>query len=209
MQEARIRGLLNIRDSARTLISLQLEGASDEAVHKEQANLNSLYDDYTKNYGLLNSLANKQAFQDDTAYPLLCSLEILNEEGKLERKADMFFKRTIQRHQPVTSVDTAAEALAVSIGEKACVDLKYMASLLGNKKEIPQMVRELEGVIFKDPSSGVFDMEQENWSQGWQTADEYLSGNVRQKLQTAQEAAQSHPEFAINVRHSSRCSPKI
>ena len=207
-QEARIRGLLNIRDSARTLISLQLEGASDEAVHKEQANLNSLYDDYTNNYGLLNSLANKQAFQDDTAYPLLCSLEILNEEGKLEHKADMFFKRTIQRHQPVTSVDTAAEALAVSIGEKACVDLEYMASLLGNKKEIPQIVQELEGVIFKDPSSGAFDMEQESWSQGWQTADEYLSGNVRQKLQDAQEAAQSHPEFVVNVRALQQVQPK-
>ena len=207
-QEARIRGLLNIRDSARTLISLQLEGASDEAVHKEQANLNSLYDDYTKNYGLLNSLANKQAFQDDTAYPLLCSLEILNEEGKLEHKADMFFKRTIQRHQPVTSVDTAAEALAVSIGEKACVDLEYMASLLENKKEIPQMVQELEGVIFKDPSSGAFDMEQESWAQGWQTADEYLSGNVRQKLQDAQEAAQSHPEFAVNVKALQQVQPK-
>ena len=207
-QEARIRGLLNIRDSARTLISLQLEGASDEAVHKEQSNLNSLYDDYTNNYGLLNSLANKQAFQDDTAYPLLCSLEILNEEGKLERKADMFFKRTIQRHQPVTSVDTAAEALAVSIGEKACVDLEYMASLLENKKEIPQMVRELEGVIFKDPSSGAFDMEQESWAQGWQTADEYLSGNVRQKLQDAQEAAQSHPEFAVNVKALQQVQPK-
>lgn len=207
-QEARIRGLLNIRDSARTLISLQLEGASDEAVHKEQANLNSLYDAYTKNYGLLNSLANKQVFQDDTAYPLLCSLEILNEEGKLERKADMFFKRTIQRHQPVTSVDTAAEALAVSIGEKACVDLEYMASLLGNKKEIPQMVRELEGVIFKDPSSGVFDMEQENWAQGWQTADEYLSGNVRKKLQVAQEAAQLYPEFAVNVKALQQVQPK-
>lgn len=207
-QEARIRGLLNIRDSARTLISLQLEGASDEAVHQEQANLNSLYNAYTKNYGLLNSLANKQAFQDDTAYPLLCSLEILNEEGKLERKADMFFKRTIQRHQPVTSVDTAAEALAVSIGEKACVDLEYMASLLGNKKEIPQMVQELEGVIFKDPSSGVFDMEQESWAQGWQTADEYLSGNVRQKLQDAQEAAQSYPEFAVNVKALQQVQPK-
>lgn len=207
-QEARIRGLLNIRDSARTLISLQLEGASDEAVHKEQANLNSLYDAYTKNYGLLNSLANKQAFQDDTAYPLLCSLEILNEEGKLERKADMFFKRTIQRHQPITSVDTAAEALAVSIGEKACVDLEYMASLLGNKKEIPQMVQELEGVIFKDPSSGVFDMEQENWAQGWQTADEYLSGNVRQKLQDAQEAAQLYPGFAVNVKALQQVQPK-
>ena len=207
-QEARIRGLLNIRDSARTLISLQLEGASDEAVHKEQSNLNSLYDDYTNNYGLLNSLANKQAFQDDTAYPLLCSLEILNEEGKLERKADMFFKRTIQRHQPVTSVDTAAEALAVSIGEKACVDLEYMASLLGNKKEIPQMVQELEGVIFKDPSSGAFDMQQESWAQGWQTADEYLSGNVRQKLQDAQEAAQSYPEFAVNVRALQQVQPK-
>lgn len=207
-QEARIRGLLNIRDSARTLISLQLEGASDEAVHKEQENLNSLYDDYTKNYGLLNSLANRQAFQDDTAYPLLCSLEILNEEGKLERKADMFFKRTIQRHQPVTSVDTAAEALAVSIGEKACVDLEYMASLLENKKEIPQMVRELEGVIFKDPSSGAFDMEQESWAQGWQTADEYLSGNVRQKLQDAQEAVQSYPEFAVNVKALQQVQPK-
>lgn len=206
-QEARIRGLLNIRDSARTLISLQLEGASDEAVHQEQANLNSLYNAYTKNYGLLNSLANKQAFQDDTAYPLLCSLEILNEEGKLERKADMFFKRTIQRHQPVTSVDTAAEALAVSIGEKACVDLEYMASLLENKKEIPQMVQELEGVIFKDPSSGVFDMEQESWAQGWQTVDEYLSGNVRQKLQVAQEAAQSYPEFAVNVKALQQVQP--
>ena len=208
IQQARIRGLLNIRDSARTLISLQLEGASDEAVHKEQENLNSLYDDYTKNYGLLNSLANRQAFQDDTAYPLLCSLEILNEEGKLERKADMFFKRTIQRHQPVTSVDTAAEALAVSIGEKACVDLEYMASLLGDKKDIPQMVQELEGVIFKDPSSGAFDMEKESWSQGWQTADEYLSGNVRQKLKDAQEAVQSYPEFAVNVRALQQVQPK-
>ena len=212
-QEERIRGLLAIRDSARALIALQLEGASNDEIHNEQANLNALYDSYTKFHGLINALGNKQAFQDDTAYPLLCSLEVLDEEGKLERKADMFFKRTIQRHQVVTSVDTAAEALAISIGEKACVDLEYMASLMneskGNPQEkIPQIVENLKGVIFKDPASGAFDMEQESWSQGWKTSDEYLSGNVRQKLKDAEEAAQSHPEFAVNVEALRQVQPK-
>ena len=206
----RVRGMVKIRDSARRLIDMQLGGAPDSEIAKEQARLNTLYDQFTKKYGLLNSLGNKQAFEQDSAYPLLCSLEILDEEGKLEHKADMFSKRTIQRPHAVTSVDTAVEALAVSIGEKACVDLGYMASLMGGSNKITQIVADLKGIIFKDPESGPFDLETEgnHWSRGWQTADEYLSGNVREKLAAARAAVLAHPEFSINVERLEQVQPK-
>lgn len=206
----RVRGMVKIRDSARRLIDLQLEGAQDSEIRMEQARLNTLYNQFTEKYGLLNSLGNKQAFEQDSAYPLLCSLEILDEDGNLERKADMFTKRTIQRPRAVTSVDTAVEALAVSIGEKACVDLGYMASLMGGSEKIPQIVKELRGVIFKDPATGPFDLEDggTHWYQGWQTADEYLSGNVRRKLEDARAAAETHPEFAVNVEMLEQIQPK-
>ena len=167
--------MIQVRDSARRVIDLQLNGAEDAEIKQEQARLNGLYDRYTAKYGLLSSSANKGAFEQDSAYPLLCSLEIVNENGKLERKADIFTKRTIQHHTPVTSVDTSAEALAVSIGEKACVDLGYMASLMGGSEQIPRIVKELQGIIFKDPSSGPFDLEEggEHWYKGWQTAGDY------------------------------------
>lgn len=207
----RVRGMVKIRDSARRLIDLQLEGVPDSEVTQEQARLNTHYDQFTKKYGLLNSLGNKQAFEQDSAYPLLCSLEILDEDGNLEHKADMFSKRTIQRPHAVTSVDTAVEALAVSIGEKACVDLGYMASLMGGSEKIPQIVDDLKGIIFKDPATGPFDLEAENgthWAQGWQTADEYLSGNVREKLAAARTAVLQYPEFSINVERLEQVQPK-
>lgn len=207
----RVRGMVKIRDSARQLIDLQLEGAPDSEITREQARLSTLYDQFTKKYGLLNSLGNKQAFEQDSAYPLLCSLEVLDDDGKLERKADMFTKRTIQRPHSITSVDTSVEALAVSIGEKACVDLGYMASLMGGSEKIPQIVQDLKGIIFKDPATGPFDMEAEdgiNWALGWQTADEYLSGNVREKLAIARAAAETYPEFAINVEKLEAVQPK-
>ena len=155
----RVKGMIAIRDSARKLIDLQLQNAKDDAVKAEQEKLNRLYDQFTKKHGLLNSLGNKMAFEQDSAYPLLCSLEVLDEDGNLERKADMFTKRTIQNRRAVTSVDTAVEALAVSIGEKARVDLEYMAGLMGGPDKIPQIVADLEGVIFKDPATGPFDMD--------------------------------------------------
>ena len=206
----RVRGMIAIRDSARKLIDLQLDGASDEAVKAEQVNLNRLYDQFTKKYGLLSGAGNRLAFNQDSSYPLLCSLEVLDDEGNLERKADMFTKRTIQHHQAVTSVDTASEALAVSIGERACVDLGYMAELLGGADKIPQIVEDLKGVIFKDPATGTFDIDGEgvNWYKGWQTADEYLSGNVRQKLEQARIAAEMYPEFAVNAEALEKVQPK-
>lgn len=206
----RVKGMIAIRDSARKLIDLQMRGASDAEVLTEQANLDKLYDQFTKKYGLLNSNGNRLAFRKDSSYPLLCSLEVLDDKGNLDHKADMFTKRTIQHHQPVTSVDTAAEALAVSISEKACVDLGYMASLMGGGDKIPQIVADLQGIIFKDPSTGPFDLEEggTNWYKGWQTADEYLSGNVRKKLIAARAAAQQHPEFSINVEKLEQVQPK-
>ena len=207
----RVHGMIAIRDSARKLIDLQLNGANDEEVKAEQTNLNRLYDQFTEKYGLLSGAGNRLAFNQDSSYPLLCSLEVLDEEGNLERKADMFTKRTIQQHHAVTSVDTAVEALAVSIGERACVDLGYMGSLLGGGDKIPQVVEDLKGVIFKDPSTGPFDIDEENginWWKGWQTADEYLSGNVRQKLEQARTAAEIYPEFAVNVEALEKVQPK-
>ncbi len=209
-QEARVKGMIEIRDSARKLIDLQLNGASDAEIQAEQANLNRVYDRFTKKYGILSSTGNQRAFSQDSSYPLLCSLEVIDENGKFERKADMFSKRTIKHHEPVTSVDTAAEALAVSIGERACVDLSFMASLMGGDDKIPQIVNDLQGVIFKDPATGPFvvDGNSENWLQGWQAADEYLSGNVRDKLAQARIAAEKNPEFSVNVDALEKVQPK-
>ena len=206
----RAMGMIAIRDCARKLIDLQLENAGDDVIKAEQAKLNRLYDAFTKKHGLLNSLGNKRAFEQDSSYPLLCSLEVVDDEGNLERKADMFSKRTIQNRQAVTSVDTAVEALAVSIGEKARVDLEYMAGLMGGPEKIPQIVEDLKGIIFKDPATGPFDFAGggENWSKGWQAADEYLSGNVRVKLAQARAAAEDNPQFAINVEKLEQVQPK-
>ena len=206
----RVKGMIAIRDCARKLIDLQLQNAKDDTVKAEQEKLNRLYDQFTKKHGLLNSLGNKMAFEQDSAYPLLCSLEVLDEDGNLERKADMFTKRTIQNRRAVTSVDTAVEALAVSIGEKARVDLEYMAGLMGGPDKIPQIVADLEGVIFKDPTTGPFDLDgdRESALRGWQAADEYLSGDVRWKLAQARLAAEDHPEFAVNVEKLEQVQPK-
>ena len=210
MPAARIRGMIGVRDSARRLIDLQLNGAGEEEIREEQAKLGILYDNFREKYGLLSSAGNRLAFRQDSSYPLLCSLEVLDEEGNLKRKADMFTKRTIKHCQRVTSVDTAVEALGVSIGERACVDLEFMASLMGGSGKIPQIISDLKGIIFKDPDSGPAAISEENtdWHKGWQTADEYLSGNVRKKLEKAREAAQEHPEFAVNVEALAAVQPK-
>ena len=185
----RIRGMIELRDCTRHLIEYQLEGYPDDAIQREQQKLNTLYDRFTAKYGLINSRANDMAFSDDSSYCLLCSLEVIDENGELERRADMFTKRTIKPHTVVTSVDTASEALAVSLAEKACVDLPYMASLTGLSEE--QIEAELQGVIFRDVGnvepesvpSAFFQVEQYPLV----TADEYLSGNVRQKLKQVRE----------------------
>ena len=206
----RVKGMIAIRDSTRKLIDLQLDGASDAEIKAEQASLSRLYDAYTKQYGILNSVGNRRAFSQDSSYPLLCSLEVLDEEGNFKHKADMFTKRTIQHHEAVTSVDTAVEALAVSIGERACVDLGFMASLMGRGEKIPQIVEDLKGIIFKDPATGPFDLETggTNWDKGWQTADEYLSGDVRKKLIAARAAAEQYPEFAVNAEKLEQVQPQ-
>jgi N12 class adenine-specific DNA methylase len=182
----RIRGMIELRDCTRRLIEYQLEGYADAAINREQQNLNVLYDAYTKKYGLLNSRANNMAFSDDSSYCLLCSLEVIDENGELERKADMFTKRTIKQHTVVTSVDTASEALVVTLTEKARVDLPYMTSLTGRSQD--ELTGELEGVIFLNPAN-----------QRYETADEYLSGNVREKLRIAKELAENDPAYASNV----------
>lgn len=210
---ARIKGLIELRDCTRQLIDLQMENADAVSIQQEQQRLNRLYDSFTAKYGLISSVGNKQAFEQDSSYCLLCSLEVLDDQGRLERKADMFTKRTIQRAQAVTSVDTATEALAVSIGEKACVDLGYMAQLLGGPEKIEQVVQDLKGIIFKDPatgpsrSGGPLDFDG-RWYESWQTADEYLSGNVREKLAAAREVAAHFPEFAVNVEMLEQVQPK-
>ena len=204
----RVSGMVALRDCAHTLIQYQLEEYSDAYIKGKQAELNRLYDGFTRKYGLINSTANSRAFSDDSAYYLLCSLEVIDENGALERKADMFTKRTIKQKTVVTSVDTASEALAVSLSERACVDLGYMASLMGGSEKIPDIVRDLRGIIFKDPATGPFDMEGSAWYRGWQTADEYLSGNIRDKLRTAEKIAEVHPEFAVNCDHLRQAQPK-
>ena len=207
----RVKGMVALRDCVNELIALQMDEYSAESrIQEAQAELNRLYDAFSAKHGLINERANRLAFSDDSSYYLLCSLEVLDDDGKLERKADMFHKRTIKQQRSVDSVDTASEALAVCIGEKACVDLSFMATLMGGSEKIPQIVEDLKGVIYKEPNSGPFDLEDggEHWAKGWQTADEYLSGNVRQKLRTAQRVAARDPFFAGNVDALIAAQPK-
>ena len=199
--EARIKGMVALRDCVHQLIDMQMDAYTpDHAIREKQAELNRLYDDFSGKYGLINDRGNRLAFSDDSSYYLLCALEVLDEDGKLERKADMFTKRTIKPHEAVTSVDTASEALAVSIAEKARVDMEYMAQLTG--KPMEEIAAELSGVIFKDPAYG------DDPLSGWQTADEYLSGKVRQKLREAQRAAQRDPAYLPNVEALKAAQPK-
>ena len=192
----RVKGMIALRDCVHDLIRLQMdESITDSAITEKQAELNRLYDAFTSKYGLINHRANRLAFDRDSSYYLLCSLEILDDDGKLQRKADMFTKRTIKQHRTVTSVDTASEALAVSIGEHACVDLAFMGQLTG--KDESELIRELRGVIYKDPVANT-----------WQTADEYLSGNVRRKLRQAKKAAEQNPDYQINVEALIKAQPK-
>ena len=192
----RVKGMIELRDCVQSLISQQMDGViSDMTIQQTQQKLNRLYDTFTDKYGLINARANSLAFSDDSSYYLLCSLEILNENGDLERKADIFTKCTIKPHEVVTSVDTASEALALSISEKACVDMHYMAQLSGKSQD--ELIDELNGVIFLDPTRG-----------NWQTADEYLSGNVRQKLRQAEAAAVDAPGYAPNVEALQQAQPK-
>ena len=199
--EARIKGMVALRDCVHQLIDMQMDAYTpDHAIREKQAELNRLYDDFSGKYGLINDRGNRLAFSDDSSYYLLCALEVLDEDGKLERKADMFTMRTIKPHEAVTSVDTASEALAVSIAEKARVDMEYMAQLTG--KPMEEIAAELSGVIFKDPAYG------DDPLSGWQTADEYLSGKVRQKLREAQRAAQRDPAYLPNVEALKAAQPK-
>ena len=198
----RVKGMIGLKDCARQLIDLQMDEYSpDSAIQQKQAELNTLYDSFTEKYGILNSRGNRLAFSDDSAYYLLCALEILDDDGNFQRKADMFSKRTIQPHKVVTSVDTAVDALTISIGERACVDLGYMSSLSG--KSIDELTADLQGVIFHDPKRGAL----EDYA-GWVTADEYLSGNVRQKLKEAEAAAAENPMYQSNVEALRAAQPK-
>ena len=194
--KARVKGMVQLRDCVQKLIGQQLDGfISDETIRQTQQELDALYDSFTEKYGLINARANSLAFSDDSSYFLLCSLEMLDEENNLKRKADIFTKRTIRPHESITSVDTASEALALSISEKACVDMDYMAQLSGKSQE--ELIDELNGVIFLDPVHGE-----------WQTADEYLSGDVRQKLREAEAAAKDSPGYLPNVEALRQAQPK-
>nr|WP_243243858.1 SNF2-related protein [Ruminococcus sp. D54t1_190329_F1] len=200
--EARVKGLVGLRDCVQELIDLQMDAAvPDSTITQKQAELNSLYDSFSAKHGLINDRANRLAYADDSSYYLLCALEVIDEDGKLERKADMFTKRTIKPHQAVAVVDTASEALAVSISEKACVDMDYMSQLTGKTKD--ELAGELQGVIFRVPGQ----LEQDG-TPHYVTADEYLSGNVRRKLRQAQRAAQQDPSFAVNVEALTAAQPK-
>ena len=192
----RVKGMVELRNCVQKLISQQLDGAADEEIKQTQADLNQIYDEYTAKYGLINDRTNRQAFSDDSSYYLLCSLEILDEEQKLKRKADMFSKRTIGQNVVVTSVDTSAEALTLSIAEKARVDMEYMMELTG--KSASDIVSELRGVIFRLPES----------PETYVTADEYLSGNVREKLRQAEEAALLDSSYSVNVEALRSAQPK-
>lgn len=201
--ENRIKGLIEIRNSVRTLLDLQTEDYPDSDIKAEQESLNKLYDSFTKKYGLINSRANTMAFSQDSSYSLLSSLEILDDEGNLEHKADMFFKRTIKPHTPVTSVDTASEALAVSMGEKADIDMEYMCQLSGKSEQ--EVFEELKGVIFLNPLYGQGNPDEQKYLM----ADEYLSGNVREKLEVARRSAKLYPDdYNINVEALERVQPK-
>ena len=201
--KGRVAGMVELRQIVNELIQQQLNDFPDEDIKASQAKLNAAYDAFTAKYGLINDKKNARLFDDDSSYYLLCSLENLDENKNLKSKADMFTKRTIRPERVVTSVDTPSEALAVSIGEHGKVDLPYMADLLGTPGNYERITTELSGVIFKDPAADVDDPEA-----GWQPADEYLSGNVRNKLRMAQLAAESHPEFKINVEALTKVQPK-
>ncbi len=200
--ESRIKGLIIIRDCTRNLIELQADDYPEEDIKAAQELLNAKYDNFTEKYGLINNRANKSAFSDDSSFALVSALEILGDEGQLERKADIFFKRTIMPHKPITQVDTASEALAVSIGEKACIDMEYMQSLTG--KEENELFNDLKGVIFLNP---LYEDNNENLSKYF-TADEYLSGNVREKLAIARNSAKVDSHFNINVEALEKVQPE-
>nr|WP_243004042.1 SNF2-related protein [[Clostridium] symbiosum] len=200
--EARVQGLVGLRECVQQLIDLQMDAATpDSAIRDKQAELNRLYDSFSAKYGLINDRANRLAFADDSSYYLLCALEVIDEDGKLERKADMFTKRTIKPHKAVETVDTASEALAVSIAERACVDMAYMSELTGKTSD--ELAAELQGVIFRVPGQV-----EKDGTPHYVTADEYLSGNVRRKLRQAQRAAQQDPSFAANVEALTAAQPK-
>ena len=201
--ENRIKGMIVIRDCVRSLIEMQIADYPDYEIEKEQQKLNALYDTFSKKYGLINSRANVSAFSQDSSFALLSALEVLDENGELERKADMFTKRTIKPHTPVTTVDTASEALAVSMGEKACVDMEYMCSLTGKTEQ--EIYEELKGVIFLNPMYGYGNSTERKYLM----ADEYLSGNVREKLAWAKKSAEVYPEdYKINVEALEKVQPK-
>ena len=201
--ENRIKGMIGIRDCVRNLIELQTEDYPDSEIKQAQKKLNTLYDSFTKKYGLINSRANTSAFSDDSSYALLSALEVLDEDGELERKADMFFKRTIKPHKPVTEVDTADEALAVSMGEKAAIDMEYMMELSGKSEE--ELFADLKGVIFLNPLYEYGN----SYEPKYLMADEYLSGNVREKLATAKRSAALYPEdYTVNVQALEKVQPK-
>ena len=200
--EARVKGLVGLRDCVQELIDLQMDAAvPDSTIREKQAELNSLYDSFSSQYGLINDRANRLAYADDSSYYLLCALEVIDEDGKLERKADMFTKRTIKPHKAVDTVDTASEALAVSIAERACVDMAYMSEL--TNKTSDELAAELQGVIFRVPGQV-----EKDGTPHYVTADEYLSGNVRRKLRQAQRAAQRDPVYAVNVEALTAAQPK-
>ena len=200
--EARVKGLVGLRDCVQRLIDLEMDAAAPDAdIRAQIAELNRRYDDFSAKYGLINDRANRLAFADDSSYYLLCALEVLDEDGRLERKADMFTKRTIKPHEAVTTVDTASEALAVSISEKASVDMAYMEQLTGKTGE--ELADELRGVIFRVPGQT-----EPDGTPHYVTADEYLSGNVRRKLRQAQRAAEQDPAFAVNVEALTAAQPK-
>ena len=201
--KARVTGMVELRQIVNQLIQEQLDDYPDEDIKATQAKLNTAYDAFTAKYGLLNDRKNGRLFEDDSSYYLLCSLENLDENKQLKSKADMFTKRTIRPERTVTSVDTPSEALAVSIGEHGKVDLRYMAELLGTPGEFGRITTELSGVIFKDPAADPTDPEA-----GWQMADEYLSGDVRAKLRMAQFAAETNPEFTVNVDALTKAQPR-
>lgn len=191
----RVIAMIGLRDTVRALLQGQLEDATDAQIAAMQQKLNAQYDDFSKQFGLISATANKRAFQQDSSYCLLAALEVLDENGELKRKADIFTKRTIRKPEPVESVNTASEALALSIGERARVDLPYMASLCGKSED--EIIDELRGVIFLDPANNT-----------WETGDEYLSGNVREKLRAAQSAAERDPAYQVNVEYLKRVQPK-
>ena len=201
--KGRVTGMVELRQIVNDLIDQQLNDFPDEDIKETQAKLNAAYDAFTAKYGLLNDRKNGRLFEQDSSYYLLCSLENLDEQGQLKSKAAMFTKRTIRPERTVTSVDTPSEALAVSIGEHGKVDLPYMAELLGTPGEYGRITTELSGVIFKDPAADPTDPEA-----GWQMADEYLSGDVRAKLRMAQFAAETNPEFAVNVNALTKAQPR-